>query len=171
MISISFFAAATAAALPGPQFERPSAVAAGGRRAEAGRIDRELQHPQPRLVQAREEEPFEPPHVRPLRELLQGGPVRHPVQPHLLQEGRADLHQVAEAAVRLPRVLAERQQQDVLAIVVDMVCEFRSAMRASRPLQDPLSPPYDANQSIPLATIPIPRHEVIPSPELGSSLV
>jgi hypothetical protein len=57
--------AAGAAAFASPQFERPSVVVAGGGGAEAGRVDRQMQHPKARLVEAGDEEPFQPRRISP----------------------------------------------------------------------------------------------------------
>jgi hypothetical protein len=90
--------------------------------------------------------------------------VRRLLEPQLLQDEGAGVHQVAEVAIGLPEVLAERQQYDVLVIAVEVICVLRSAARVSRSLENPLLPSYDANEFYLAIAFPILRHEAIPSP-------
>jgi hypothetical protein len=62
-----------------------------------------------------------------------------------MQEG-ADFNLLAEVPVRLPETLAERQQNHMLVVCVQVVRVLRLAKKVYGPLQDPLLTSNDANQ-------------------------
>ena len=146
-----------------PVLEYTSVISARGCRAEPRRVDGQMQHAQSRLHKVSEEEALQPPRVCPLGELLERGPVRHSLQSEFIEDLSADLEHLAEVPVRLPEVLAERQQDHMLVVRVQMIRILRPSKRVSSPLQDPLLTTNDANQFMLVRFLPIPRHEAIPS--------
>ena len=78
----------------------------------------QMQHAQSRLHQVLEEETLKPPRICPLGELLERCPMRHSLQAKLVHDLSADLEHLTEVPVRLPEVLAERQQDHMLVVRV-----------------------------------------------------
>jgi hypothetical protein len=60
-------------------------------------------------------------------------------------------------------MLAERQQDHMLVVRVQVIRVFRPAKRVSSSSQDPLLTTNDANQFMLVRFLPIPRHRAIPS--------
>jgi hypothetical protein len=89
--------------------------------------------------------------------------VRQSLQAELVNDLGADLEHLAEVPVRLPEVLAKRQQDHMLVVRVQVIRVLRPSKRVSSPLQDPLLTTNDANQFMLVRFLPIPRHEAIPS--------
>jgi len=89
----------------------------------------------------------------------------HSAQSELFKRRGTDLEDLAGVPVRLPEVLAERQQDHMLVVRVQMIRVLRPSKRATSPLEDPLLTTNDANQFMLVRFLPIPRQKAIPSLE------
>jgi hypothetical protein len=96
--------------------------------------------------------------------------VRRSSQAKLVHDLSADLEHLTEVPLRLPEVLAKRQQDHMLVVRVQVVRVLRSSKRISSPLQDPLLSSHDANQFMLVRFLPIPRHRAIPPWRQDNSL-
>jgi len=96
--------------------------------------------------------------------------MRHLLQFEFLEKGGADRKDFAEISVRLPEVLAERQQDHMLVVRVQAIGVLGSPERVSGPPQDPLLTTNNANQFTLVRFLSVPRHRAIhPWSQGGSS--